>query len=186
MRTFIALDVPDEIRARISQYLERVRPLAPDARWAKPESLHVTLKFVGEANDSLLEKIKDALKDIKSVPLRIRLEGVGYFPSQKSARVFWAGVHATDSLPHLATSIDLEMAKLGIEPEKNPYRPHLTLARAGSARGVRLLFSEMQRRLESEAAPHFGTMTAQEFFLYQSRLSPKGATYVRLERFSLA
>jgi 2'-5' RNA ligase len=184
MRVFVALDIPGEIRARIAEYVERVRGYAPDARWVKPESLHVTLKFVGEVNDALLQQIKTSLTSVKGRPLEMKFEGIGYFPGPKSARVFWAGIDAPDSLAQLASSIDGQLQPLGAAAEKAAYRPHLTLARAGTAgtQSLRLL----QKQLEAEPSPHFGTMTAHEYYLYQSTLSPQGARYARLERFALA
>ncbi|HET6841449.1 MAG TPA: RNA 2',3'-cyclic phosphodiesterase [Candidatus Angelobacter sp.] len=184
MRVFVALDIPGEIRARLAEYVERVRTYAPDARWVKPESLHVTLKFVGEVDAPLLQLIKDALRPVKASPFEVKFAGIGYFPGAKSARVFWAGVHAPDTLAHLAASIDGQLEHLGITPEKAAYRPHLTLARAGTAstQSLRLL----QKQLEAEPSPQFGTMTAHEYYLYQSTLSPQGARYAKLERFALA
>ncbi|SRR6266481_1694835 len=184
MRVFVALDIPGEIRARIAEYVERVRGYAPGARWVKPESLHVTLKFVGEVNAPLLRQMKDALRPVKASPFEVKFEGIGYFPGPKSARVFWAGIDAPDSLAYLASSIDGQLQPLGVTPEKAAYRPHLTLARAGTAstQSLRLL----QKQLEAEPSPHFGTMTAHEYYLYQSTLSPQGARYARLERFALA
>ncbi|MGH9637376.1 MAG: 2'-5' RNA ligase family protein, partial [Candidatus Angelobacter sp.] len=61
MRLFIALDIPAEIRARLTEYMERARALAPEARWARVEGLHVTLKFIGHVDDAAVEKIKTAL-----------------------------------------------------------------------------------------------------------------------------
>ena len=185
MRLFIALDIPEEIRARLAEFVERVRLLALDARWAKPESLHVTLKFIGEVKEERLDAIKQTLTAIKTRPFEVKFEGIGYFPPNKSPRVFWAGVHATNDLPKLAAAIDNKLAQLGIEREEKPYHPHLTLARAGSRPGVSRAFQRLQEQLATEELPHFGTMTAQEFYLYQSRLSRGGAQYAKLERFSL-
>ncbi|HLZ00171.1 MAG TPA: RNA 2',3'-cyclic phosphodiesterase [Candidatus Angelobacter sp.] len=184
MRVFIALDIPAEIRARLAEYIERVRRYALDARWVKPESLHITLKFVGEINAALLEQMKAAMSSVKSSPFEVKFAEIGYFPGAKSARVFWTGVHAPETLAHLASSIDGQLEPLGIAVEKAAYRPHLTLARAGTAgtQSLRLL----QKQLEAEPSPQFGTMTAQEYFLYQSTLSPQGARYAKLERFALA
>lgn len=185
MRLFIALDIPEAIRARLNGFMERVRVLAPDARWARPESLHVTLKFIGEVKEERLDAIKQTLTAIKARPFDVKFEGMGYFPTNKSPRVFWAGVHATNDLSELAAAIDQKLAQLGIEREEKPYHPHLTLARAGSGPGASRVFRRLQEQLATEEPPHFGTMTAQEFYLYQSRLSRGGAQYAKLERFSL-
>jgi len=179
MRIFIALDIPEEIRARLTQYMERARALAPEARWTRVEGLHVTLKFVGHVSDAMVEQIKTTLASIKTAPFAVRFEGVGFFPNPKAARVFWAGVEGGADLPRLASAIDAALEKLGIERETKPYHPHLTLART-SARPLR----ELQPLL-ADTPPQFGTMTAREFFLYQSQPQKGGSKYTKLERFGL-
>ena len=98
MRLFIALDIPAEIRARLTEYMERARALAPEARWARVEGLHVTLKFIGHVDDAVVEKIKAALASIKAAPFEVKFAGVGFFPNPNAARVFWAGVDGGDQL----------------------------------------------------------------------------------------
>ena|ERR1700704_1840536 len=179
MRIFIALDIPADIRARLSDYMERARAVAQDARWARIEGLHVTLKFVGEVSDPQVEAMKTALASIKSAPFDVRFANVGFFPNAKAARVFWAGVDGGDTLPWLASTVDAALEKLGIARETKPYHPHLTLARA-AGRPLR----ELQPLL-SGPPPQFGTMTAREFFLYQSQPQKGGSKYTKLERFAL-
>jgi 2'-5' RNA ligase len=179
MRLFIALDILAEIRAGLTSYMERARALAPEARWARVEGLHVTLKFIGHVDDAAVGKIKTALLAIKSAPFEVKFTGVGFFPNPNAGRVFWAGVDGGDSLPKLASTIDAAMEKLGIERETKPYHPHLTLART-SSRPLRGLKS-----LLDEPPPQFGTMTAREFFLYQSQPQKGGSKYTKLERFEL-
>lgn len=179
MRLFIALDIPAEIRAHLTEYMERARVLAPEARWARVEGLHVTLKFIGNVDDVVAEKIKTALAPIKAAPFEVKFAGVGFFPNPNAARVFWAAVEGGDSLPRLASTIDAAMEKLGFPQETKPYHPHLTLART-SSRPLRGLKS-----LLDEPPPQFGTMTAREFFLYQSQPQKGGSKYTKLERFQL-
>jgi len=194
MRLFLALDIPDAIRDRISRFVEGVAGFAPDARWAKPESLHVTLKFIGEQPDSVVEPIKQALSTIESSPPEIHFRGYGFFPTAKSARVFWIGMEATPQLAALATAIDDKMPALGIPKEDRAYSPHLTLARrrgsSGSPRhnkkdGPNRTFQRLQEKLAALSTPEFGTMTPRSFFLYQSQLSPKGSKYTKLVEFDL-
>jgi len=194
MRLFIALDIDDAIRERIARFVEGVSAFAPDARWAKPESLHVTLKFIGEQPEAALEGTKDALATIAASPAEIHFRGYGFFPTAKSARVFWIGLEAGPQLAALATAIDEKMASLGIPKEDRAFSPHLTLARgrggSGSPRrnktdGPNRTFQRLQEKLAPLTAPEFGTMTPREFFLYQSQLSPKGSKYTKLASFDL-
>jgi 2'-5' RNA ligase len=179
MRLFIALDIPADVRAALTNYLERAGALAPEARWARVEGLHVTLKFVGHVDDAVVEQIKAALKSIKAAPFEVKFSGVGFFPNSNAGRVFWAGVDGGDQLPHLASAVDAALEKLGFQRETKPYHPHLTLART-SSRPLREL-----RPLLAVPPPQFGTMTAREFFLYQSQPQKGGSKYTKLERFAL-
>ena len=194
MRLFIALDIDDAIRDRIARFVEGVNAFAPDARWAKPESLHVTLKFIGEQPEPAVDHIKQALTSVSASPIDIHFQGYGFFPTAKSARVFWVGMEAGPQLSALAPAIDEKMASLGIPKEERAFSPHLTLARgAGRSASPRRhktdapnrIFQRLQEKLAALPTPEFGTMTAREFFLYQSQLSPKGSKYTKLARFDL-
>jgi RNA 2',3'-cyclic 3'-phosphodiesterase len=185
MRIFIALDIPGRIRELMSEYMERGRGLAPEARWARPEGLHVTLKFIGYVSDAKVQEIKAALSSVKATPFAVRFEGAGFFPSPMSPRVFWIGVEGGAALPHLAGMIDNTTEKLGIAKEERVYSPHLTLARSGAAPGGNRQLRPLASWLESEPPPGFGTMTAREFFLYQSQPQRGGSTYTKLQRFGL-
>jgi len=178
MRLFIALDIPAEVRAALTKYMEQARALALEARWARVEGLHVTLKFIGHVDDSVVEKIKAVLASIKAAPFEVKFAGVGFFPNPNAARVFWAGVDGGDHLPRLASCIDSALEKLDFARETKPYHPHLTLART-SSRPLR----ELRQLLDDP--PQFGTMTAREFFLYQSQPQKGGSKYTKLERFAL-
>jgi 2'-5' RNA ligase len=193
MRLFVALDIDDGIRERITRFLDGVRGFAPEARWVRPESLHVTLKFIGEKSDGDTEKIKRALQTIMADGFRMNIRGYGFFPSTRAPRVFWIGVEADPKLASLAAIVDECLATLKIAKEEHAFNPHLTLARDTSFRGSRKPKDGEQTRglqllhvkLAALTAPEFGTMTAREFFLYQSRLSPGGSRYTKLAGFAL-
>lgn len=194
MRLFIALDIDDAIRERIARFVEGVRNFAPDARWVRPESLHVTLKFIGEQPDAVVGKIKQELGNITAVTSQIHFHGYGFFPTPKSARVFWVGIDSGPQLAQLAAIVDHKMASLGIPREDRLFSPHLTLARAtggsGAPRwrkedGPNRSFQILQEKAGALPTPDFGSMTSHEFFLYQSQLSPKGSKYTKLARFGL-
>ena len=194
MRLFLALDIDDDIRERITRFVDGVRNFAPDARWMQPESLHVTLKFIGEQPESVMENIKRAMATVSAGTTQIDFRGYGFFPTSKSARVFWIGMNSGPELVALAAAIDDTMPSLGIPKEDRPFSPHITLARgrgaSGSPRisskdGPSRTFQRLQEKLSALSTPEFGTMTPREFFLYQSHLSPKGSKYTKLASFSL-
>jgi 2'-5' RNA ligase len=194
MRLFIALDIDDAIRERIARFVEGVAGFAPEARWTKPESLHLTLKFIGEQPEAAVEKIKQALPAIRAGTAEIRFRGYGFFPTAKSARVFWVGIEASPQLPALAAAIDDKLAGLGIPKQDRPFSPHLTLARGqgrsasprrSKADAPHRTFEPLEAKLAALPTPEFGSMTARAFFLYQSHLSPKGSSYTKLAGFDL-
>jgi len=199
MRLFIAIDIPNDIRQRIARFMDGVRGFVPDAKWVGPETFHVTLKFIGEKSPEDADRIKQVLRTIKAAPVTVVFRGYGFFPNVNKARVFWTGIEADEHLVQLASAVDQATSTLDIPREKAPFTPHLTLARArdGSPRGSsgrphphssdrpRSTFTHMHEKLQALPSPEFGTMTASEFFLYESKLSPKGAHYTKLERFGL-
>jgi RNA 2',3'-cyclic 3'-phosphodiesterase len=194
MRLFVALDLDAGIRERIAAFVDENRALAPQARWASPKSLHVTLKFIGEKTDGEMQQIQNALASVATARFEFSFRGSGFFPTPKSARVFWIGIDAGPDLARLAQKIETTLAELGIPIEKRAFSPHLTLARAGNRSGApgRLpddranqVFAALRRKLEASPAQEFGTMPAREFFLYRSRLSSQGAEYTKLARFPL-
>jgi len=192
MRLFLALDIDPEIRARIAQFMDGVRGFAPDARWVSAESLHLTLKFIGEWPGERLDELKRTLAEVRGQPTEITFSGTGFFPTPKSARVFWIGIQAGPELASLAGAVDTAASSLGIEKEQRAFTPHLTLARTGSGRPQRMSsdranfsFRRLQEKLAAMPAPVFGTMSPREFFLYESKLSPKGAEYTKLASFPL-
>jgi len=194
MRLFIALDIDDDIRLRIQRFVEGVSGFAVAARWVRPESMHVTLKFIGEKPAEAVEEIKHTLLAVKGEPFELGFHGYGFFPTAKSARVFWVGIEAGPQLASLATAVDQATSALGIPKEEHTYSPHLTLARGGGRSGAPGLqkgdranrsFQKLQEKLAVLPTPEFGTMTARKFFLYQSQLMRGGARYAKIQRFGL-
>src|SRR4051812_38418614 len=194
MRLFVALDIDDVIRNRIARFVEAVRDFAPEARWVKKESLHVTLKFIGEQPAIGVEGIQQALQTIATPPMKIGFRGYGFFPTANSPRVFWIGMEAGPELASLAAAVDEKLLALGVPKEKRKFNPHLTLAHLSGGSGSRRwgkgdradgTFQQLQLKLAALPTPEFGTMTAHEFFLYKSQLSPKGSNYTKLARLSL-
>ena len=114
MRLFVALDITDDVRARIQRFIEGVSGFAPDARWVSPESLHLTLKFIGEKSGAFAEDIQQALSTVKSEPLEITFRGHGFFPGPKHARVFWIGVEAGPQLASVASAVDRALIPVGV------------------------------------------------------------------------
>jgi len=194
VRLFIALDIDDEIRERMAGFMDGLRGFAPEVRWVRTESLHVTLKFIGEKPAEFVMTLKEALSRLRVPPFTVSFRGFGFFPTPRSPRVFWAGIEAGPELQTLAAAVDEATARLGVAREEHAFSPHLTLARKSGASGAprkqkgdgpNNAFARLQEKFAAMPTPEFGTMTAREFFLYQSQLSRSGSRYTKLERFAL-
>jgi len=190
MRLFVALDIDPDIRQRITEFRDQMRPLAPDFRWVGPETFHITLQFLGETRK--LDEIQNALEAVRGAPIELVFRNPGFFPSPKSPRVFWVGIEAGQNLQELVNAMGQALQPLGFERDTAPFKPHLTLARKGSGRprpvpGERFApgLHQVRAKLETLGQLKFGTMTAHEFYLYESKLSPAGARYTKLSRYPL-
>ncbi len=188
MRLFVALDIDPDIRQRITEFRNQMQPLAPDVRWVGPETFHITLQFLGETKK--LDEIQSALQTVRGAVIDLSFRNAGFFPSPKSPRVFWVGIEADPHLQELVNAIGQAVQPLGFERDAGPFKPHLTLARTGSGRPVSGERSApalrlVQTKLVTLVQLEFGTMTAHEFCLYESKLSPAGARYTKLSRYPL-
>lgn len=182
MRLFVALDLPDEVRASLSELIVKLKPQSRGARWVQPANLHITLKFIGHVENEKLGPIKEALARIhSSQPVHLDFRGMGFFPNERRPRVVWCGVHASPNLANLAAEIDRSLVPLGVDAETRPFTPHLTLARFKSDEGV----ADLVRAAEGMESTEFGSATETEFHLYESLLKPAGAQYNRLASFPI-
>ncbi|HVH87493.1 MAG TPA: RNA 2',3'-cyclic phosphodiesterase [Terriglobales bacterium] len=180
MRLFVAIEIETEIRRRIEEFVSRLKPGVTNARWVRPEGMHITLKFLGSVADERESSMEVALRKIQAASFPIRVRNIGVFPNAKSPRVLWVGTEAGPELAQLAERVDERMAELGFEREKRAFAPHVTLAR----------FNERDKKINLNSVlagvqPSFGTMTAREFHLYESKLSPQGSRYSKLASFAL-
>lgn len=177
VRLFVAIDLREEIRQAIRELIAYLQPLAKNARWVRPEGMHITLKFIGYVEEDQLDLIRAALAPIRSPQsVDLRFRGVGFFPSEKRPRVIWCGIKAPPNLAPLAKEIEDALEPLGIAPESRDFVPHLTLARFNEPIKMPKLVAataEMQDR-------EFGAARETEFHLFESILRPSGAEYRRL------
>jgi 2'-5' RNA ligase len=180
MRVFIAIEIPNEIRKALGDVQRALRPLTSNAKWVAPESIHITLKFVGETPEKRLEDIDTALTGLSWKPFTITVHGVGFFPGTRSPRVFWAGMEAP-TMEGLSEQLDTRMERLGFEKEKRAFRPHITLARAKNTRIDASLVSAAAKYEDHD----FGSFAVDRVFLFKSTLKPSGAVYEKLKEFLL-
>ena len=184
MRLFIAIDLPEDLRAALAGEQDRFRALSAgtrDIRWTVPESLHLTLKFLGEVSPDRVPAVTAVLESIGPfTAFEIEVRGFGFFPDARRPSVFWAGLNAPANLDYLARKVDQALAALGFPREKRPFTPHLTLARFRAPRADPALVRQANGLEHSTV----GRFAVSEYFLYESRLLPGGAKHTKVARFS--
>jgi len=186
VRCFVAIDLSPEAREAVARAQADLRAAAAraDVRWADPAQFHLTLKFLGAVPEERAPTISSALDAIAAAaaPIALAAGGLGAFPSLGSPRVLWVGITAgVPETAAVAARVDQAMADLGFPPETRPFRGHLTIGRVRSARGGRPLAGAVKRA----GTPAFGSWTAAEVVLYESRLRPTGAVHVPVSRHRL-
>ena len=191
MRTFVAIELDPPIRQAVVDVqttLKRELGSLPGARpqWVRPESLHLTLKFIGEIEEESLPDVLVALRIAaqRQSAFSLGVRGIGVFPDARAPKVVWAGLSGdVDTLAALALAIEEALIPAGIPPEGRPFTPHLTIARIkdGSREIGKALTANgfLERRLE------LGSMNVHEIVLMKSDLKPSGSVYTRLDRVPL-
>jgi len=180
MRVFLAIDISEEVRGRLAAMTEELRPTSTAARWVASESVHLTLKFIGEIPRERCQDIDRGLVGLSWKPFPISVHGIGFFPGARSARVLWAGLHAP-ALQGLAEEIEVRLEREGFERDERKFSPHLTLARSKNVKLESSLVNACERFLDAD----FGSFTVDRYYLYESTLKPGGSTYTKLKEYLL-
>ena len=176
-----------EVRAALARAQQALRAAAPHAavRWTDPATIHLTVKFLGEVPADGIAAVSAAVAatGATSPPFEIAVGGLGAFPSLARPQVVWAGITAGGPpLAALAARIEAAVEPLGFAREARPFRGHLTIGRVRSPAGVRPLADAV----EAACGLAFGTWTAREIVLFESRLGPRGARHEALGMHPLA
>jgi 2'-5' RNA ligase len=187
VRLFVACEVPDEVKAAIGGITQSLRERSGNAvRWINPEGVHVTLKFLGEVPVKKLPAIKLAIQEavVGHQPFELEFSNIGTFGGREGLRIMWVGV-AGDvlRLEALVRAVNAALAVVGFEPERRPFRPHLTLGRVRDEVGTRQR-AEIEVEVGKTEVPPVSWRTAQ-VSLMRSRLGPGGASYDVLATFPL-
>ena len=182
VRLFVALNLPDEVRQALHDATAPLREAAPrGVAWVRPEGLHLTLKFLGEAEEPRVAEVAAALGGVAAAhaTVRVGVGGVGAFPSLARPRVVWAGVEATPRLELLQHDVEAACATLGFEVEGRAFRPHVTLGRVRPGAAVESLRALAEAA--SRCTPHAEVMVP-TLDLMASTLMPGGARHDAVAR----
>lgn len=179
-RLFVAVDPAPEVRDAVKAALDRIKPLAPTARWVDPAAMHVTLAFLGDIAERDIPGLTEAIAGAaaRSAPMDVRFTGGGTFGG-KRPRVLWIGVVGDlGALGEAHVNLGAALAPHGYKHDHPELTPHLTLARAGDRAGNPAL----DACADAIANEDFGPTRIAEVVLYQSDLSSSGARYTPLAR----
>ena len=181
LRSFVAVDIPQAARDALRDIIGRLqRESVTGIRWARPEGVHITLKFLGNIDPNLvngiLQTMGSAARDIR--PFTLALSGLGGFPNSEAPRVIWIGLTGElESLRELQSRIDQELHVSGFFPRENrAFTPHLTIGRAreSATREERRRAGDVLARVPLEAEVSW---QVEEVKLMKSTLTPSGAVY---------
>ncbi len=193
MRLFVAIEIPSEIRLELERRTKALRSDLPKARWVKPGAMHLTLVFLGDTDEGRLPELhrelgvafaagKPMAITIAVPPEAGQRNTIGAFPTRGRRRVLWTGVEAAGDLGGLQTRVaDAVERAAGIEVERRPYHPHLTLARCKPPWSP----AAVERLAAGFGEKSAGSFSADHGSLVASELLPSGARYRTLERYPL-
>src|SRR5687768_10605134 len=184
-RVFCAVDLPADVRANLMDHIKHLRQVLPDAEasWSRGENIHLTLKFLGKIETSLLSRLSDAAARAVSdfSPFQLTFEETGVFPQQGSPRVLWIGVRdETRKLAELHERLEDRCAREGFAREERPFHPHLTIARLRKPQGARAL-AAVHKEMSFEPA----AVAVAELLVIRSELSDQGSRYTVISRHRL-
>ena len=180
-RLFVALEIPYDIRKEIIDYRDRLYPESAAVRWEPVEKMHITLKFLGDVEINLQDRIINILESLasKSKKIECSFEKFGLFYKGKVPGILWAGLKENRELENLALLIDDSLAELNFEKEKRKFKSHITL--------LRLKGKEDRNKIQKFLEFDFPELrfTADSFTLFKSKLLPAGSVYSTLKSFNL-
>jgi len=184
MRTFIAIELPDNIKKEIEQLQAPLKKTGAFVSWVKPANIHVTLKFLGEVPEDKINEVfsatEKALEGAKKFTMS--LKGTGVFPNLRRPRVIWVGSGSgEEELSHMANRIEEEMEKIGFPKEKRKFSAHFTIGRVKSPKNI-------EKLMELVESSDFQTekIEVNEVVVMKSQLHPAGAIYTPLKKVLLS
>jgi len=175
-RGFIAVDI--DVFPKLLEFEKEIKETGANVKLVEPENVHITLKFLGDTNESRIDEIDKIMKDaVKGIdPFNIQLKGAGVFPNQNYIKVIWIGIKQGEPIGVIASKIDEQLSKMGFKKEKRGFSPHLTIARVKSARGK----DEILHVIAKYGDVQFVDIRVDSIKLKKSDLTPKGPIYTTL------
>lgn len=175
IRSFIAFDMQDStILDRVAAIQKLLIQTGADLKIVPPQNIHITLRFLGDINPGMVEKVFEAMQKVKFKPFMVQIQGLGVFPSLNYPKVVWAGMTiGSESLKDIFGQLEKSISALGFEKDKYGFSPHLTIARVRTGKNK----AQLGEFVTKKANYDFGSINADCLRLKKSVLSPQGPTY---------
>ncbi len=179
IRSFLAFDMQDNtVLDRMTAVQKLLIQTGADLKLVPPQNIHITLRFLGDINQIMVEKIFEAMKKIRFKPFPVQIQGIGVFPSLNYPRVVWAGMTiGSEKLKDVFGQLEQNISALGFEKDRYGFSPHLTIARVRTGKNK----AELGEFVTKKADYDFGSINANCLRLKRSILSPQGPTYSTLK-----
>ncbi len=176
LRLFVGIPFPDDVRASLDTLCNGLHGV----RWVRPENFHLTLRFVGEVDETTAEDLDATLSGIHAPRFEMALGEIGCFEGGRTVRAIWAGVERSPLLEHLHGKVESAAVRAGLPPETRKFRPHVTLARPHG-----LTHARAAPYLESRGRFRTPPFEVDRFVLFRSHLRREGAHYEALAEYPL-
>jgi 2'-5' RNA ligase len=179
IRSFLAFDIDNErILRRLVAVQDLLANTGADLKLVKPQNIHLTVRFLGDASLSEVDAIYEEMKHVSFTPFDITLSGLGAFPRLSRPRVVWVGIKkGVNNLVSVFEQMEPRLRGLGFKPDIKGFSPHLTIARVRSGRN-KVQLGRVVRGLENR---NFGTFRVECLRLKKSVLTPRGPIYTNLQ-----
>jgi 2'-5' RNA ligase len=183
MRCFISVNLDEALKGEIHKAVERLRDEKADVKWVPAGNLHITLKFLGNADEETVARLEERLSPLaeRHGSFRMSLHGMGLFPDRRRPRVVWIDLIDAGRLTEIQRDIEQTASSLGFEREDRPFSPHLTIGRIRSPKGTSSLLGAIETLKDKD----FGNIEVNAVSLMKSDLKPTGAQYTTLAEFHL-
>jgi 2'-5' RNA ligase len=180
IRSFLAFELPLEIKKMVTRVFEDARRSSLDVRWVRPEGIHLTVVFMGNVKTEDLDSIGNEVGRVCSdfSPFQISLKGIGCFPNSRNPRVIWLGlVGDVDRMSRFRDRLQKQLSAFGVQEEKRSFKPHLTLGRFKKALRDEKSLGRLLEKHKDLSSPE---CTVHELVLFKSELNPGGAVYTKM------
>jgi len=184
IRTFIAIQMPAEIRRKLAGIGEELKKSGADAKWVPEENFHITLKFLGNVTAERVTAVSEVVRSVveRTEAFDLVLSGVGAFPRLSRPSVVWVGISdGSDRIASLAEKIDIELGRLGFECENRPFSGHVTVARIRTPKNL----ERLKGMIENLQGQHIGAFGVESIAIMKSELRRTGPIYTAINEYGL-